>query len=105
MASVVVRKSDDRVIDASDDDTLHYDPAFYDNLSPASNPVPAGEDPEKYYRDAGGNIIKRPAADLIKEFSDERNAAIRDYLAIIQADTALLQATKDAIAGIISALA
>lgn len=105
MATVIVRKSDNKVIDASDLETLQYDSAVYDNLHPATNPIPVGEQAQKYYRDAGGNIVKRPVADLIKEFPDERNTAIRDHLTTIQADPALLQATKDAIAGIISALA
>lgn len=105
MASVIVRKSDNIVIAASDDDALKYDPAVFDNLHPATNPVPANTEAAKYMRDAGGNIVKRPEAELILYFDDERNSVIKAHLAVIQADTALLQATKDAIAGIISALA
>ncbi len=103
MASVIVRKSDNMVVDASDG-ILNYNSVDYDNLHPVVNPITAGDSPKKYYRDAGGNIIKRPAADLIKDFTDERNASIRTHLATIQADVVLAQATKDAIAGIISAL-
>ena len=56
-------------------------------------------------RDGVGDIVKRPEAELLVEFEDEKTAVITAHLATIQADPALLQATKDAIAGIITTLA
>jgi len=73
MASVVVRKSDNQVMDASTSE-LNYDVTNYDNLHPATNPVPAGQNPRKYYRDANGDIVKRPIAELMVEFPDEHLA-------------------------------
>ena len=77
MASVIVRKSDNFVIDASDKDNLNYDINRYDNLHPATNPIPAGENPQKYMRNGAGVIVKRPLADLIKYFEDERVANVK----------------------------
>ena len=77
MASVIVRKSDNFVIDASDKDNLNYDINRYDNLHPATNPIPAGENPRKYMRDGSGIIVKRPLVDLIAKFEDERVANLR----------------------------
>jgi len=105
MASVIVRKSDNLVMDASDLGNINFNPNDYDNLHPVTNPIPAGENPKKYMRDGVGDIVKRPVADLVKHFEDERTAVITTHLTTIQADPALLQATKDAIAGIIGALA
>ena len=76
MASVIVRKSDNKVVDASDN-VINYDSVTYENLHPGTNPIPAGEDPRKYMKDAGGNIIKRPTAELVSEFPDEKLADIQ----------------------------
>jgi len=73
MASVIVRKSDNKVMDASNDE-INYNSATHDNLHPATNPVPAGQSPKKYYRDANGDILKRPIAELLMEFPDEQLA-------------------------------
>ena len=97
MASVIVHKTTDRVRDASDRDDLNYDPAVYDNLHPAVNPVAAGDPPGKYFRDGGGNIIKRPTTELRKDFEDEKQLAIRTEITTIQADATMTAATKDAI--------
>jgi len=77
MASVIVRKSDDCVMDASDVDDLNYDVTNYDNLHPATNPIPAGENPRKYMRDGAGDIVKRPLAELVIHFEDERVANLQ----------------------------
>ncbi len=77
MASVIVRKSDDCVMDASDGDNLNYDSTLYDNLHPATNPIPAGENPQKYERDGAGVIVKRSLTDLITHFEDERVANLK----------------------------
>ncbi len=76
MASVIVRKSDNKVVDASDG-VVNYNSATYENLHPGTNPIPAGEDPRKYMKDGGGNIVKRPIAELVLEFPDEKLADIR----------------------------
>ena len=76
MASVIVRKSDNMVKDASNGE-INYNPVEYDNLHPATNPIPAGENPKKYYRDANGDIVKRPQNTLIADFPDERQAHIK----------------------------
>lgn len=105
MAKVIVRKSDNLVVDASEDESLTYNAADYENLIINPTPIAAGDQPQKYMKDGSGNIVKRPLADLIKQFEDEKTNAITAHLATIQDDPALLQATKDAIAGIIAALA
>lgn len=76
MASVIVRKSDDKVIDASDG-VINYNTLIYDNLHPPVNPIPTGADPKKYMRDVNGDIIKRPASELQGEFEDEKMAAVK----------------------------
>jgi len=77
MASVIVRKSDDRVMDASDKDNLNYDSTLYDNLHPTTNPIPAGENPQKYIRNGAGVIVKRSLTDLITHFEDERKTNVK----------------------------
>lgn len=76
MASVIVRKSDNTIRDASAGE-INYNPIEYINLHPDTNPIPQGENPKKYYRDANGDIVKRPAAELLAEFSDEQVATTK----------------------------
>ncbi len=85
MASVIVRLADNRVVDASDSDDVNWDTRYYENLHPATNPVPAGENPLKYEKDGNGDIVKRPFPELIKEFPDE-------YVANIKANWTTLKA-------------
>ena len=77
MASVIVRLADNCVVDASDSDDLNYNTVEYENLHPATNPVPAGEDPRKYMKDGQGVIVKRSSAELIANFEDERVANLQ----------------------------
>jgi len=104
MPSVIVRKLDNMVVDASGGDTLNYDPATHDNLHPPVNPIAAGDDPKKYFRDGGGNIIKRATGDLVKEFSDEKDTALLLRVTVIEADPGLLPATKTALRQIVQIL-
>lgn len=84
MASVIVRKADDLVVDASDLNDLKYDTNTHDNLHPVTNPIPTGDDPRKYMRDVRGDIVKRPAADLIRDFEDERVINLRTKFAALK---------------------
>lgn len=76
MPSVIVRISDNLVVAASDG-IIDYNTLEYENLHPATNPIPAGDEPTKYMKDGGGNIVKRPVADLIANFPDERQADLK----------------------------
>lgn len=76
MASVIVRKADNKVKDASDGE-INYDTTYYINLHPATNPIPAGENPRKYCRDANGDIVKRTDPGLLTEFPDEHSASLQ----------------------------
>lgn len=86
---IVVDKSNGDVVDAGDT-SIQYDSRYYDNMDFADGTIPAGEDPRKYYL-SGGNIIKRPAAQLRSDFDAEWAT---DVKARIDASN-LPQAAKD----------
>lgn len=71
MASVIVRLSDNIVVDASDKDDLNWDARFYDNLHPVINPIAPGDRPGFYFRDTDDVIKLRPKADIEREFAGE----------------------------------
>lgn len=53
-------------------DLAPVDPSFYDTLLVPDGTIAAGDPTEKYFRNAQGQIVKRPAAELVQFFNDER---------------------------------
>lgn len=87
--TVVVSKATGEVKDVCRN--CQYDMRFYDHFQQSSNPIPVGEDPKKYVRNADGTYAKRPLVELKKMFSDER---VRDFKARIDAEASIPPSIK-----------
>jgi hypothetical protein len=67
---VIVEKSTGNVVDVGDS-TLQYDARYFDNLTYAVSPIPAGANFRKYHRDAAGDIVLKSKEELKQGFADE----------------------------------
>lgn len=90
-----IRKSDNQVVDVEQT----YDIRFFDNATFSDGTIPAKDNPRKYFRNIGGQIVKRPRADLDRDFLDERKSGLVARIDALPAtvDPQLKQILKDLI--------
>jgi len=67
MAIWVVRKSDDRVVDYSENEALRYDDRYYDHVLAPANAKPPTDPPGDYER-VGGVIVSRLQSRVEQDF-------------------------------------